>query len=58
MQLQDNAAYLMGVRHGIETDTGILIFRGYSQYKLASLGSGARESLEECRLLHRFRDVL
>ena len=58
IQLRDTTAYLMGVRHGFETDTGILIFRGYSQSGLAFLGGGARELLEECRLLHRFRDVL
>lgn len=49
---------LIIVNHGIETGTGILIFLSYSQYVLVSLGGGARESPEECRRLHQFRDVL
>ena len=45
---------------GIETyyGTEILIFRGYSKFTLAFLGGGARESLEEYRLLHPVRDAV
>jgi hypothetical protein len=49
---------LMKVNHGIVTGTGILLFRIGAQYGLGSLGSGAKLSLEECRRLHQFRDVL
>jgi hypothetical protein len=49
---------LMKVTHGIETSPGTLIFRGYAKYALVFLRGGPRESLEEYRRVHRFRDAL
>jgi hypothetical protein len=48
----------MKVNDSMETITGTLIFRGYSQYFLVSLGIEPRKSLEDGRRLHRFRNVL
>lgn len=42
----------------MDIDTGTLIFRGYSRYRLADLGIGVRERNKECRWWHQFRDVL
>jgi hypothetical protein len=47
----------MKANHGIETTTGISIFRIYFYYGLAFLVSGAKESLKECRRLHQFREL-
>jgi hypothetical protein len=58
IQLRDKAPYLTKVKDSIEIHRGILIFRDYSYYALVYLGRDPRETFEEWKRLHRFRNVL